>query len=532
METTVTRPFFLEVLRLYDGVYDGEPRNDRKKLDIAQVTEIFLTTENYLFRRAICDLPTNALNKIFLLLHREIVRYDGTEEEYAAKFKYALLSKKERARFPDDDEFAAALAARQVYLMNSKNKTYLLERLENFGTAEDKDVYRHCDDGAYSIEHIMPQHLTPAWIAELGEDYEQIHETWLHRLANLTLTAYNAKYSNSTFAEKKSMPNGFADSGIRMNTYIAQKDRWTLAELEERSQYLVNRALVIWAAPVTSYQPAEKQLDSCTLEDDAVLTGRQIVLFCYKNAEQPVASWVEMFQKMLQILYAKDSMILVRLAASQEDNVAVHFTTDQEKFLKCIEIGGGIYVWTNTSTQSKLSVLSRVFKLYGEDPSDLIFYLRDENEADRDEPGSKYELRRRYWAYALEQIQAAHGADGSFRNVHPSRDNWISGFFGVNGLSISCVANYDGARVDFSIATSDRERNKEIFDALAVHKEEIEEALGVPLEWRRSEEIKASYLTYRLENVSIMNETDWLQMARFHAEWSRRFYDVLVPFVK
>ena len=74
LETTVTRPFFLEVLRLLD----------EEKLDIAQVADIFLTTENYLFRRTICDLPTNALNKIFLMLHREVVRYDGTENDYVA----------------------------------------------------------------------------------------------------------------------------------------------------------------------------------------------------------------------------------------------------------------------------------------------------------------------------------------------------------------------------------------------------------------------------------------------------------------
>ena len=84
LESTVTRPFFLEILRLFD---EG-------KLDISQVAEIFLTTENYLFRRTICDLPTNALNKIFLLLHREIVRYDGKEENYVEKFKYALLDRK------------------------------------------------------------------------------------------------------------------------------------------------------------------------------------------------------------------------------------------------------------------------------------------------------------------------------------------------------------------------------------------------------------------------------------------------------
>lgn len=208
LETTVTRPYFLEVLRLYN----------ENKISLAQVTDIFLTTENYLFRRTICDLPTNALNKIFLMLHREIIRYDGTDDNYVEKLKYALLSKKERARFPDDEEFSAAFAERPVFLTNSKNKIYILERIENFGTSEDKDVYRHCDDGTYSIEHIMPRHLTPIWQKELGDDYEQIHEKWLHRIANLTLTAYNSKYSNSSFAEKKTMQNGFDESGIRMNT--------------------------------------------------------------------------------------------------------------------------------------------------------------------------------------------------------------------------------------------------------------------------------------------------------------------------
>lgn len=225
LETTVTRPYFLEVLRLYS----------ENKLTLAQVTEIFLTMENYLFRRTMCDLPTNALNKIFLMLHREIVRYDGTEDNYVEKLKYALLSKKERARFPDDEEFKAAFAERPVYLMNSKNKIYILERFENFGTSEDKDVYRHCDDGTYSIEHIMPQHLTPVWQKELGDDYEQIHELWLHRMANLTLTAYNSKYSNSSFTEKKTMQNGFDDSGIRMNTWIAKKDKWTLNRIRKNT---------------------------------------------------------------------------------------------------------------------------------------------------------------------------------------------------------------------------------------------------------------------------------------------------------
>ena len=521
LESTVTRPFFLEVLRLYD----------ENKLDISEVAEIFLTTENYLFRRTICDLPTNALNKIFLLLHREIVRYEGNEENYVDKFKYALLSKKERARFPREEEFSSAFTERQIYLMNSKNKIYILERLENFGTVEDKDIYSHCDEGTYSIEHIMPQHLTPTWVSDLGEDYEQIHEMWLHRIANLTLTAYNSKYSNASYLEKKTMENGFDDSGIRMNTYIAKKDKWTLAELEERNDYLLKRSLEIWKLPETEFQPAEKQLDSYTLEDDSELTGRQIARFSFKNTEQPVASWVEMFQKVMQILYSEDKTIITKLAISDEENLAVHFSMNSGDFTKCVEIGDGIYVWTNTSTQSKLSVLNRIFNLYGADPSDLVFYLRDENETSDDEVGTRFELRRRYWTYALEFIHEAHG-DGSFSNVNPSRDNWISGFFGVSGFCIECVANYDSARVEIYFGKSEKADNKKAFDALLTHKSEIESKLGVSLIWNRNDDVKASKVYYQLNNVSIENEVDWLQMARFHAEWSKKFYDVIVPYIK
>lgn len=522
LETTVTRPFFLEMLRLYDEAV----------LPLAQVAEIFLYTENYLFRRAICDLPTNALNKIFLMLHREIIRYDGTAGNYVEKFKYALLSKRERARFPDDDEFGAAFTQRQIYQMNSKNKIYIMERLENGGTAEDKDVYRHCDEGSYSIEHIMPQHLTPAWIRALGDDYEQIHETWLHRIANLTLTAYNSQYSNSSFAEKKTMPNGFEDSGIRMNTYIAQMQSWALPELKARSQHLLDRALDIWALPVTGYRPKEKQMDTVTLGDDEDLIGRVIARFRYKNTEQPVTSWVEMYQKVLQILFAEDKAIITRLAVSDAEGLAFNFSTRSDAFNKSAEIGDGIFVWTNTSTASKLSVLSRMFKLYDADPTDLVFYLRDENEVYADEEGSRQALRRRYWTYALDSIWQAHGPDGAFSKVCPGRSNWINGFFGISGFSLSCGANHDKAQVQLYLGKADRDANKQAFDRLLTHKAEIEQALGAALCWDRGEDIKSAKIYYQLDGVSIGREVDWRQMAQFHAVWSKKFYDVLVPYLK
>lgn len=522
LETTVTRPFFLEVLRLYD----------ENQINLNEVTEAFSITESYLFRRTICDLPTNALNKIFLLLNREIMRYDGTDSNYIEKLKFALLSKKDRARFPNDDDFSLMFTEKPIYQMNSKNKIYILERLENFGTLEDKDIYRHYDEGEYSIEHIMPQHLTPAWIKELGDSYEEIHDTWLHRIANLTLTAYNSKYSNSTFVEKKTMKNGFEDSGIRLNTYVSKKDKWTLAELRDRNDYLLKRALDIWAFPSTNYKPQEKQLDSYTLDDEAsFLSGRQIAKFVYKGIEQPVVSWVEMYTKVLRALYLEDKTIITKIALSTDDDLSIHFSTNKRIFKKCDEIGDNVYVQTNTNTQSKLSVLNRLYKLYGMDPTDLVFYLRDSNDKEA-EKGTRFEIRRRNWGYALKFIKEENFDNKSFDNVNTSKENWINGTFGIGGFAICCIANYDFARVDVYFGKTNANENKIAFDNVMLHKLEIESNLGVNLEWDRGDDVKRSIISYRLENVSIYNENDWLQIAKFHAKWSKKFIDAIVPYLK
>ena len=73
---------------------------------------------------------------------------------------------------------------------------------------------------------------------------------------------------------------------------------------------------------------------------------------------------------------------------------------------------------------------------------------------------------------------------------------------------------------------------KKAFDALYLFKDEIEAKLGTALQWNRGDDIKSSKVFIQLDDVSIENEEDWPQMAKFHAEWSKRFYDVLVPYIE
>ena len=523
LETAVTRPFFLEVLRL----------NSESTISLEEVSHIFLICENYIFRRLICDLPTNALNKIFLMLHKEIMRYDGSAEQYFEKFKFAMLSKKERVRFPDDTEFATAFATKPMYLMNSKNKHYLFERLENYGTSEDKAVWDHIDHGDYSIEHIMPQHLTTVWVEALGEDYESIHETWLHRIANLTLTAYNSKYSNNSFAEKRDMQNGFKDSGIRMNQRIAQKESWALPELEERNTLLQKRALEIWVAPITEYVAPEKQLDSFTLDDDVEFTGKIIARFSYKGMEQPVTSWVDMYHRVVKLLHAEDKSVLSRLAYTTDDSVelALHVSNKESDFSKCVEIDNNIFIWTNTSTQYKINTLRKFFAMYDADPEELVFYMRDEAEEDSEIVGTRFETRKKYWAFALPEIQAAHADTGCFSGCSGSKDNWISGFYGVSGCSVGCIANYDCARVEIYIGTNNIPFNKKVYDILYANKVQVEERIGTTALWDRGDEKKSSRIYVELKGVSINNEDDWLRMRKFHSEMSKKIYDAIVPYI-
>ena len=515
LSTSVTRPFLLEVIRL----------SESGALTADELIEVFHFTESYLFRRAICDLPTNALNKIFLLLHREIIRFDGDESHYVEKFKYALLSKRERTRFPSDEEFAECMSTRNIYGMNPKNKLYLFERLENSETSETKDVWGHLDRGEYSIEHIMPQHLTAAWIVSLGDNYEAIHTNWLHRLANLTLTAYNSRYSNSPFAEKRDMPHGFKDSGLRINQWVGRKEQWGLPELEERDQLLKNTVIGIWPYPTSNYHPQKKQMDAIALDEDVILTGRVLSKYSFKGAEQPVASWADMYQQVITMLHSENKAVLTKLAVSQDPAVdlSLHFSMSPTSFNSCRQIDTDLYVWTGTDTQYKINNLRKIFAIFDVPESELVFYLKDEDNSET-VAGNRYEIRKKYWEYTLPQLKNAFSENGLFGNVNPVTSNWIAGFVGIPGIHIDCVANFDESRVELYLGMASKEKNKELFGFLFARKDNIEEVIGTQLIWSRMDDNKASKIHTFLPGVDISKDIDWPRMAKFHVDASKKLY--------
>ncbi|WP_304684142.1 DUF4268 domain-containing protein [Ileibacterium valens] len=519
LESTVTHPFLLEVLRYLD----------EKKLSIQEVSEVFRMVENYIFRRIICEIPTNSLNKTFLQLNREIIRLDGTVNQYVDKLKYIFRTKKERERFPQDQEFKHSFENKLVYQMNSKNRIYLLERLENDGTVEDKDVYRHVDAGDYSIEHIMPQHLTEEWKQELGDDYEKVHEIWLHRAANLTLTGYNSSYSNRSFQEKKKTKNGFEDSGIRMNSWIAKQDKWTESELEERSDLLANRAQEIWYYPVTKYEPQSEQNEPYHLDEEIPLDCEPEI-YRLLQKKRKVSNWDDLYVQVVQQLYAADPTILQKLASSGLSDLGANFNTDPSVFKKSEKIADGIYIRTDNELQKKISVITNLLSKYDMDPSDLTIYFK--NKKENTIFGANPSYYSHYWDFALPVVQRKAGSYSPFKNVN-SRSNygWINGFSGISGFYFCLVATSQEVRVEFVFSKKDKTANKKAFDALFAHKDDIEQELGRPLTWIRNDDAISSKVCIVKRGLNIKKEKDWLEMADFHAEWGRKFSETIRPLV-
>lgn len=192
--------------------------------------------ESFLVRGAICGWTPNAYNKVFAALAAGMS--DSTPFN---DFKGSLGLHREGYVFPTDAEFLRALRENNLYRRRKLCK-FVLDRLEHHQN-------RHrTDTSKYTIEHILPQNpkLSKDWTDCLGEEWQQIQETWIHRLGNLTLTAYNSKYSDRSFRDKKTMERGFLESALKINTFVNRQDTWTAREIEARTEELATEALVIW----------------------------------------------------------------------------------------------------------------------------------------------------------------------------------------------------------------------------------------------------------------------------------------------
>ena len=263
LKVSVAYPLLLELYHDYEEDILTEK-------DLLQAVRMI---ETYVFRRAICDIPTNSMNKTFSTFTKPPLDKPPLDKDrYLQSIKAHFLGLQGRRRFPDDEEFKRKIQIRDLY--NFRSRSYWLRRFENFGRKEMVSV------NEYTIEHIMPQNknLSSEWREALGQDvWETVHGKWLHTLGNLTLTGYNSKYIDKPFSEKRDMENGFQDSPLKVNKGLGQLDTWNEETIKERAEKLAQEALTVWPAPslpeeiLATYKPDITLSESDTIADPSLL---------------------------------------------------------------------------------------------------------------------------------------------------------------------------------------------------------------------------------------------------------------------
>lgn len=261
LKVDVAYPLLLEL-------YDDYQNSTLSKQEFVEAVRLI---ESYVFRRAICGIPTNSMNKTFARIGRQI-----DKERYIESLKAAFLLLPSYRRYPKDEEFKREFQSKDIY--NFRNKSYWLRRMENYGRKERVLV----DD--YTIEHIMPQsdnkaEKVPAvWRKELGENWKTVWETYRHTLGNLTLTGYNSEYSNRSFSEKCNIEYGFKTSPLKMNAGIAEEPVWNKAAIKRRAEKLSKNACEVWTSislyedTLAAYMPENAEANEYSINDHALLT--------------------------------------------------------------------------------------------------------------------------------------------------------------------------------------------------------------------------------------------------------------------
>ena len=202
-----------------------------------ELLEAVRLIESYMLRRAVIG----AQNKGYSLEFAKVA-YRIDDAQPLASLKAALARMPAAYAFPSDAEFVRALTEGDLY--HKRVCFHVLDALEN------RDLNEQVNTAGFSIEHIMPQNekLHESWRRMLGENWKEVQKTWLHRLGNLTLTGYNATYSDRPFEEKKTVENGFQQTPIRISVGLRDLAVWNEAEMSARGERLAARALKVWPA--------------------------------------------------------------------------------------------------------------------------------------------------------------------------------------------------------------------------------------------------------------------------------------------
>lgn len=504
LEINVAYPFLLQV---FEDLENG-------LIETSDLVSILKLIQSFAWRRFIVGLPTNSLNKVFMTLYSEI-----DTEEYVESIEKALMRKGGSSKFPTNEEIRLALKDKDLYNIQSKNRSYFFELLENYNNKE----YVDTSNEAITIEHIFPRTPTEEWKQQLSrEQYSEFKDKYLNTIANLTLSGNNGALSNRSFLEKKTMnqdgnEQGYIHSRLWLNSYLQKIDEWTIPHFEERFEIIYERFLKIWKLPeVLVFE--EQSDEELNIFDAEKPTFKKLEYFIFEDNKVEEDAIAQMYFYVLRALFRKNSEVMV------SGQYILKITRNQSDFREARELENGWFIESNIDSNSKFSILKKLLSLFELEEELIIKYQT--GPVNSGEPG-KANLHRKYWQQLLPLIKEL----GLFQNIKPTKDHWLSTGSGVTGVSYTLVITKSCSRVELDLMTSSKDLNKSYFRQLFAHKNAIESVFGIPLEWQELADKKMCRIKTEIDGLDFFNQEEWAVRNDFFIEILPRFQKALDPFV-
>jgi uncharacterized protein with ParB-like and HNH nuclease domain len=505
LEINVTYPFLLQI---FEDTENGLLSKD-------ELIRVLKLIQSYAWRRFIVGLPTSSLNKIFMSLYAEV-----DTEEYYDSVARALLKKKGNAKFPNNEELKAALHDKDLYNTHAKNRNYLFELLENYNNRE----FVNTNNELITIEHIFPRNPNESWELELSkEEYFAFKEKHLNTIGNLTLSGNNGALSNKSFVSKKEMnidekEQGYNFSRLWLNSYLKSVDSWDILKYEERFSQIFERFTKIWEFPDVEIIDGDEMGDQNIFDAESP-TYKKLEYFIFENTKIEEDTVAQMYFSVIRSLYEKNSQLLV----SNQDLFKI--TRNASEFRSAQEITNGWFIESNIDSNNKFTNLKKLLTLFEMEDELIIKYV---SSSERETEPSRFGIRKKYWQQILPLLIDTN----LFDNVNPAKDYWLSTGAGIGGLSYTLIITKTHVRIELTISTSSKEKNKMFFKKLFKNKEAIEQSFGKDLGWEELPDNKMSRIKAELEGVNLFNESDWPIMNEFIIQNLPRFEGAIQPFIK
>lgn len=357
LEVNVSYPFFLKIYKDYnDNIID--------KNKFIYIIDLI---ESFVFRRFICDVPTNAMNKIFMTLYRQIDKnnYVKSLEEYLCKLEFSL-------KFPKDEEFISKFKEKNIYeSIAQKKKMYLFNKLEQ-GLGKEVVDFNKTD---LTIEHIFPQNPDGAWEEDLTEEEYSIAEKNLHKIANLTLSANNGALGNKRFIEKKNMninngQQGYIYSSLWLNEYLKQIEEWKPKNIEERFEKIKERFLQVWRYPNIVIVNNNIEVNIFNADNP---TGKKLEYIKFNGEKyNDITDVSKLFSFILKYYYSEKE----ELFFTDEIQKVIKITTNKKELVSDYPIQlSDIYYAENTySSDKKVDLIKKLIDIFDREDELLIKY--------------------------------------------------------------------------------------------------------------------------------------------------------------